>query len=481
MKSDVAIAYKEGSIYPDKAELFRPGVAYPEYLYNEISMHGNDAYDLVRESLFLLGLDKENFGKPCWNPLGDLIKQGDCVLLKPNLVMHTNPKGHGLDCLVTNPSVVAAAIDYVLIALNGSGKIIVGDAPMQECDFKSLVCELGYEALIKFYKNKNIDIELIDFRNVKTYVDHGLRKLREPAGNKGKIVDVTSISSFNGLSQQHMDNLRITNYDPRILRPHCNIHKHEYKIAEEVLKADVIINLPKPKTHRKAGITACLKNMVGINASKEFLPHHTVEGKSDKGDAYKHRNPMLRISNYLLDKKNICVHENRFFAASLLRCLVVGFRIMGRIVKFEKYSEGSWYGNETIWRTILDLNKILMYADKEGIMRKERQRRVFNICDLVVSGENDGPVNPSRKDVGIICAGYDPVSCDEVVAALMGFEKDKIPTLREARSCTPSIAGSSEYIIVSNSERWDKRHVYELTREDSFAFIPNPGWKETFS
>jgi uncharacterized protein (DUF362 family) len=30
------------------------------------------------------------------------------------------------------------------------------------------------------------------------------------------------------------------------------------------LQADVFINLPKPKTHKRAGITGAMKNLVGI-------------------------------------------------------------------------------------------------------------------------------------------------------------------------------------------------------------------------
>src|SRR4029450_3442025 len=48
------------------------------------------------------------------------------------------------------------------------------------------------------------------------------------------------------------------------------------------MDADVLINLPKFKTHKKVGITCALKNLVGINANKNWLPHHT-EGTPDLG------------------------------------------------------------------------------------------------------------------------------------------------------------------------------------------------------
>ena len=34
---------------------------------------------------------------------------------------------------------------------------------------------------------------------------------------------------------------------------------NEYCISNTILDADVIINIPKLKTHKKAGITVCLK------------------------------------------------------------------------------------------------------------------------------------------------------------------------------------------------------------------------------
>ena len=69
--------------------------------------------------------------------------------------------------------------------------------------------------------------------------------------------------------------MRITNYDYHEVNRHHRGDRHEYCISEACLSADVIINLPKPKTHRKAGYTGALKNMVGINAAKDYLPHHT--------------------------------------------------------------------------------------------------------------------------------------------------------------------------------------------------------------
>ena len=49
-------------------------------------------------------------------------------------------------------SVVAAVLDYVLIALQGHGQIILGDAPMQDCDFNRLMHESGYLDMVHYYQ-----------------------------------------------------------------------------------------------------------------------------------------------------------------------------------------------------------------------------------------------------------------------------------------------------------------------------------------
>lgn len=48
-----------------------------------------------------MGLDVENFGKPSWNPFKELIKPGDMVVSKLNMVMHKNGnKQFTLDCSI---------------------------------------------------------------------------------------------------------------------------------------------------------------------------------------------------------------------------------------------------------------------------------------------------------------------------------------------------------------------------------------------
>lgn len=443
-----------------------------------ISYNRSHVSKMVANAFRLLELDRENCGTPEWNPLGAYVHPKDLVLIKPNLVMHDNPSGDGTECLYTQSSVVEAVIDFVVVALKGSGRIIVGDAPMQGCHFDELTEKSGYKNLIRKYQEKGIDINLRDFRNTVSETVNGVVIEKERHRNESVLADLGGVSAFAGLSGDRIKNMRVTNYDPRILQAHHSTTKHEYLIAKEILDADVVINMPKPKTHRKAGVTGALKNLVGINCSKEYLPHHTRQTRAVQGDAFLHRDRLLELSDTFADKKCRAEKLHRYKRALFYRYAGGLFHHMGKRVAHEKFSEGSWYGNDTIWRTILDLNTILQYADREGRICKERQRRYFNVGDMIISGEKDGPVNPSKKEAGVILAGEDPCSFDEVVTALMGFDRDKIPTIKHMREVLPAIYLEDTYRIRSDYEVWDGQTAADIYENHNLGFVPNPGWRE---
>ncbi len=479
----VVIIRKENIKYPGKDDLFRPSYRYPENPFPaSLSNRTNNVYDMVRSAFIRYGLDKENVNTNNWNPLKEYVFPGDKVLIKPNLVMDTNYNIYGgTECLYTHPSVVAPIIDYVIIALKGNGEIIVGDAPLQECTFDNLITTSGYLDLINFYKSKGIAISLMDFRNTKTVIIDKVHYEQEnnKGINNGIVVRIDEDSAFAGLSEDRLKRLRVTNYDPRILQEHHRIDRHEYLIANQVLEADVIINVPKPKTHRKAGITAALKNLVGINACKEYLPHHTNGSLDEGGDCYRFRNEDLQKANDFLDKKNILISDHNYEEAreAINQHDVVlkeGMEKTG-----ERYWEGRWYGNDTIWRTIADLNRILFYSDKHGNMAKTCQRKYFAIGDMIVSGHREGPLNPSPINANSIVVGEDPLAFDRAVCAIMGFDYHKVPSLNGEYITDGkfAIAKNSEPIISSNYPDWDRKKPSEITVDESIKFIPSRGWE----
>lgn len=474
----ICLVKEDINSYPDFDDIGRPSMNYPEYPFEDISHEDNRIYQMVREGLFHMQLDIENYGSSLWNPLGMIVKPGNCVLVKPNLVLDENASGCGVDCLYTQPSVVAPVIDYIWIALKGEGKIVIGDAPLQECDFEKLAKQSGYDILIDYYRKKGIDIELVDFRNVKTCEKNGLHYLREDEGLNGVIVQLDEDSAFADFNDDQLERLRITNYDPRILRQHHYGNKHEYNVSQYVLNADVIINMPKPKTHRKAGVTISLKNLVGINANKEFLPHHMLGGKDEGGDAYLNGNSYLSMANEVLDIRNKLMHEEQFASAELAVKLYEKLLNTGQKQTSEEYWEGSWYGNDTIWRTIVDLNRILLYADKNGIMQHEKQRKLFIIADMIVSGQKEGPLEPTPIYPGVIAMGQEPLLFDRVICSIMGFDYKKIPTLYNDEICQGrfSVSEEGEYCILSNYEGWNHKSMEYVRDNESLEFEPTYGW-----
>lgn len=476
----VGIAHAGSTNYPSQSDGFRPSESYPEYSFAEIAEQQNDVYAAVRESLHLMGLDAEHYGTPYWNPFIDIIHAGDTVLVKPNLVRDSNTNlSGGVECLYTQPSVVAPVLDYVFKALNGTGRVVLGDAPMQECDFDALIKQSGYQALVQYYIDKGLPLQLVDFRKDITTVKFRIGTRETDEKVPGTIVNLAEESEFYGAEDADPDKLRIISY------PHDNLTKHhhgavqEYCVSSYVLNADVIINMPKPKTHKKAGITGAMKNMVGACAKKDFLPHHTYGSSEEGGDEYLKKNRLQRYRSDLYDRKYQYEDQRKFFRAWLVWTRIAVCTSIFRVFKV-KYENGSWYGNHTISKTINDLNKIVFYANKDGVMQESQQRRYFIVADMIISGQKNGPVAPSPKDVGIIAAGDNPVCFDEALAALMGFDKNKIPTLVQARNAKPKYSvsnGKVHTVLLSNQEKWNKKDITTIERKESFQYVVSDGWK----
>ena len=117
---------------------------------------------------------------------------------------------------------------------------------------------------------------------------------------------------------------------------------------------------------------------------------------------------------------------------------------------------GDWYGNDTLWRGILDINRILLYSDKNGILRSEQQRRYFSVIDGIVAGEGEGPLNAMPKQCGVILAGFNPVLLDYVCTSLMGFDPNMFPVIKNALKDSALNNSDLEIEIMSNNPEWKK-------------------------
>lgn len=470
MDNKVVIVSKKEIAYPDKTNLFFPSEAYPEYLFkNNLAIITNNVYELLRTAFFQFGFDKRNFNSKAWNPLGDVINPGQTVLIKPNMVLDGNQMQDNMDCLVTNPSLVKAVIDYVLIALKGTGKIIVGDAPVQSCNFSYLTDRVGYDSLIQYYNGKGYhNIFLQDFRDYTSAYVHGVLKETSKKSN-GKIVQIDDESVFSNINPNELKRLRITNYPSNSLNKYHHGQQHSYCIAPALLEADVVINMPKPKTHRKAGVTGALKNMVGTVADKTCLPHHTVGSISEHGDEYQERSFFKALAAKSLDLRN---DANKIFLKRFYGYRALLFSVFNHFVSGNNINEGSWYGNDTIWRTIYDLNKIVVNADKEGNIQQAHQRKMITIADMIVAGEKEGPLEPSAKYVGSIIVGTNPVCVDKVICSRMGFDWRKIPSIVKSQELFGNECQVFNGEKLTSLENLTKSSVNSIGK-----FRPSSGWR----
>ena len=176
------------------------------------------------------------------SPLGgmsSIVRPGQQVLLKPNLLAGKSPD----KAVTTHPEIVRA----VLIAVSQAGGIVsVGDSP-------------------------------------------GIGSAEQVARKSG-ILDV--IESTGARFAPFSESVRV--------RPAGGTF-HELEIARDILDADLIINLPKLKTHQMMGLTCAVKNMFGAVVGMR-KPRLHLQAGSDKAffalmllELAEHINPALNI------------------------------------------------------------------------------------------------------------------------------------------------------------------------------------------
>jgi uncharacterized protein (DUF362 family) len=477
---DVAIV-SGASGYPAEPP-FDPPVAYPEYPHASKRLDPTNAvYRMVREALRLLGMDQSNYGQPTWNPLRELVSRGQRVLIKPNFVLHFNAGGGPLEAVTTHPAILRAVVDYAVIALEGEGEIIIGDAPQMNCDLPTLYRASGMDGLIAFLREncpaRGINFRALDFRQEQTFYKHGIVWARKPIdGGAGRALQVTvGRESF----MEAIDSSRLYGADYRrseTISAHQG-HHHNYVIASAVLASDVVISVPKLKVHRKVGTTLNLKNMVGINTDKNHLAHYRTGSPREGGDEFsdpRWDDKTERALTDLLLGTNWRVGKYPFLLWRAFR------KLYNRINKSggrPASTYGNWHGNDTAWRMVLDLNRILMFADREGQLRAEPQRRYFSVIDGVVGGEGEGPLHPDAYSSSVVLAGFNPLAVDWVGTRLMGFDPARIPlyvnALKQMREWLSDF-DINQCRVKTNVREWQS--VLE-TDELIFRFRAPQGWR----
>lgn len=482
--ADVYLNYRSDVMaYPSSEEFFSPDSIYPEYpfMHHKLSAY-NPVYEMIREALYCYGLDRKNFGTKEWNPLGEYIKIGDTVLIKPNWVMHINKTKDlcdDLDCLITHPSVIRAIVDYVHIALKGSGKIIVADAPMQGCNLDEMFKKADYDKLFIFW-NRNIPNVLIkDLRKYSSMFSHGvvIQKSFIENSSGSLCVNLGEYSFHHNVKDENIL-YKISDYSSKLTNKyHHNLH-HEYEINRDALEADVIINVPKPKCHRLAGMTAAMKNFVGVTYEKACLPHRKLGDAENNGDSYRKKSLFKELMEFCDELKTNSCDKNRISLSYFFSFMEKVFYVLGTFTSGDPVRVGSWYGNDTIWRTIVDLNMIAKYSDKKGVMRNKPQRKIVCLGDMIVCGQKNGPVSPVPKPLGMIMISDNTVLFDMVMLRIMGFDKNKIKNMVtdevfSKMGLRDSVSAWKRLVNINGTIS----SIFELKTEKSWRFVPHDMWK----
>ena len=159
----------------------------------------------------------------CTDDLGGLtysVKRGDRILLKPNLLMSSNPS----KAIVTHPALVEAVASLVL---DCGARVYIGDSPPLG-NLARVLAKSGYEPCMK-----RLGIDAVP------------------------LVEEATLDCPNGRLYHRLD------------------------LAAEVFRFDAVINLPKLKTHCQMLLTLAVKNLFGTVIGTGKAGWHLRAGRDD--------------------------------------------------------------------------------------------------------------------------------------------------------------------------------------------------------
>lgn len=407
------------------------------------------------------------------------VRPGDRVVLKPNWVKEHDERKPGPDQwehVVTHPTVIEAVIRWVAPQLKGRGTITICDAPQTDSSFAALrnYCQLDALVARTRVDFPGLSIDLLDLRPEEWHAVDGVTvsKTKLPGDPLGstevKLDGASEFVGYHGCGQ-----LYGASYDMAETNSHHAAERHEYMLCRTPMDADVLINLPKLKTHKKVGVTCALKNLVGINANKNWLPHHT-EGTPDRGgDQFPAATTKARLEHSWMGTAKRWLKNRPALSRLFVPVKKAGRLVFGDTQKVVR--SGNWHGNDTCWRMVLDLNKCLFFFDGSGA-RRRKPLRYLAVVDGIIGGEGNGPMAPDAKPCGVILAGAHPLAVDCVAATLMGFDWQRIRMLKGGftmRNLSFALFGHADVEIISNRAEWSGR-LEAMT--DTFQFKPHFGW-----
>jgi uncharacterized protein (DUF362 family) len=404
------------------------------------------------------------------------------IVIKPNWVLHETDPSFPISALVTDARVIAATVRTAAQLFPGA-QITVADCPLQRADWPRL-CEQSGLAPLMAHLNAEFGGRLAwrDLRKeVYTYREGRLVQVDDaPHGDPLGYVEVKlGASSHLEEISDRADRFAIHDHDRDKTRDNHQSGDHRYFVSRSFLDADLIINVPKWKTHSKTGLTGALKNLVGINGDKAYLPHFSKGAPKWGGDEYWDSG---RFTYWTQNTLREFVRDRRW-AYRMVRPPWLAYKAVRSALLRRREGPpadfyvggGSWYGNQTIWRMIYDLNMVLQRVDRDGVLQPDVQRHYFCIVDGLICGEGDGPLFPQPRVVDWLVFGRDPFAIDSALAWFMGFDPNRMPILRERSRYLGLDWGrfAFEELPVTLDGVTAPLPSFEIRHD----FMPPPGWE----
>lgn len=410
------------------------------------------------------------------------------IVIKPNWVKHETSPHFPIVALVTSSELIDAVLEACLDKYATAETITVCDVPLQTCDWPALCAQSGINRLMDKYRTlQRPQVRFLDLRRERLLEQDGFfRPDSDPAGDPlGYREVVLDRASFLEPISDERERFRVSDYDPGLTVSSHQRGHHRYLIAGTILDADLLINMPKMKTHQKAGITGALKNLVGINGQKAYLVHYREGTPRQGGDEFPPEVPLPVVLQVRV--RDVVQRRSERLFRALRPLWQVARRLWGietsasgleRLHAKRFYlAGGSWHGNDTIWRMVFDLNKIARYAPRTGgVLQPTPQRDSVVVLDGLIAGEGNGPLQPLPVHTKLLAFGEDPFRLDMAMSRLMGFDRRRIPTLSHFREFADPVWGSFDPDHVEFSVNGERREGVDSLPVVA-RFAAPPGWR----
>lgn len=414
--------------------------------YNDINQLRDIVHELINEELIN---SKKIYGKR--------------VLIKPNWVYHDLMPQDEI-CLRTHNNLLIVVLELILESK--PSQVTIGDAPVQGCNWDKILTTTLRSQLVVIANKYKVPVYIKDFRR-KTFSPKRNNPVHEINPITDYVIfDLGSESFLEPISSFEKNVFRVTCYNPDRLAESHQKGTHKYCISKELFNNDLIISLPKIKTHQKTGITGALKNLVGINGDKDFLPHHRIGGTERGGDCYPGKNILRYWSELSIDEANRKQGNMMYRFWSIISALC--WKLSNP--KELHHISAAWYGNDTTWRMVLDLNKIAIYGKINGMISYFPQREILTIGDGIIGGQGDGPLHPDPLPLGILSFSNDSGLHDYIITLLMKFNSNKISLIKNGLHSN-CLQNENVSIIVNNEIMY-----FNQICEFGIDTIPPPGW-----